>query len=168
MSTLLAPRSLFLAMALASAGLMAFALYLEHVYLLDPCPLCMMQRIWVVIVGVLALGAVLHGQSLARWALATGGAAMIGSGFSLRQLWLQSLPADDVPACGPGLDYMLEVFPLSDVLKAMVMGTGNCAEVSWTFLSLSIPAWVLLSFLGFIVGSLLAHRGARAPLAPWA
>ena len=57
MSTLLAPRSLFLAMALASAGLMAFALYLEHVYLLDPCPLCMMQRIWVVIVGVLALGA---------------------------------------------------------------------------------------------------------------
>jgi len=168
MSTLLAPRSLFLAMALASAGLMAFALYLEYVYLLDPCPLCMMQRIWVVIVGILALGAALHGRGLTRWALATGAAAIIGSGFSLRQLWLQNLPADEVPACGPGLDYMLEVFPLSDVLKAMVMGTGNCAEVTWTFLGLSIPAWVLLSFLGFMVGSLLAHRGARATLAPWA
>jgi disulfide bond formation protein DsbB len=168
MSTLLAPRTLFLAMALASAGLMAFALYLEHVYLLDPCPLCMMQRIWVVIVGVLALGAALHGQGLGRWALATGAAAIIGSGFSLRQLWLQSLPADEVPACGPGLDYMLEVFPLSDVLKAMVMGTGNCAEVTWTLLGLSIPAWVLLAFAGFIASSVVAHRGARAARAPWA
>lgn len=168
MSTLLAPRALFLAMALASAGLMAFALYLEYVYLLDPCPLCMMQRIWVVIVGVLALGAALHGRGLTRWALATGAAAIIGSGFSLRQLWLQNLPADEVPACGPGLDYMLEVFPLSDVLKAMVMGTGNCAEVTWTFLSLSIPAWVLLAFAAFLAGSVLAHRGARAALAPWA
>lgn len=168
MSTLLAPRALFLAMALASAGLMAFALYLEYFYLLDPCPLCMMQRIWVVIVGVLALGAALHGRGLARWALATGAAAIIGSGFSLRQLWLQSLPADEVPACGPGLDYMLEVFPLSDVLKAMVMGTGNCAEVTWTFLSLSIPAWVLVAFAAFLAGSALAHRGARAALAPWA
>ena len=120
------------------------------------------------IVGVLALGAALHGQGLGRWALATGAAAIIGSGFSPRQLWLQSLPADEVPACGPGLDYMLEVFPLSDVLKAMVMGTGNCAEVTWTFLSLSIPAWVLLAFAGFIAGSVVAHRGARAARAPWA
>jgi disulfide bond formation protein DsbB len=127
-----------------------------------------MQRIWVVIVGVLALGAALHGRGLTRWALATGAAAIIGSGFSLRQLWLQNLPADEVPACGPGLDYMLEVFPLSDVLKAMVMGTGNCAEVTWTFLSLSIPAWVLLAFAAFLAGSVLAHRGARAALAPWA
>jgi disulfide bond formation protein DsbB len=122
----------------------------------------------VVIVGILALGAALHGRGLTRWALATGAAAIIGSGFSLRQLWLQSLPADEVPACGPGLDYMLEVFPLSDVLKAMVMGTGNCAEVTWTFLSLSIPAWVLLAFAAFLAGSVLAHRGARASLAPWA
>jgi protein dithiol:quinone oxidoreductase len=168
MSPLLAPRALFLAMALASAGLMAFALYLEYVYLLDPCPLCMMQRIWVVIVGLLALGAALHGQGLARWGLATGGAAIIGSGFSLRQLWLQSLPADEVPACGPGLDYMLEVFPLSDVLKAMVMGTGNCAEVTWTFLSFSIPAWVLVAFAGFLAISLFARQRAAAPPQPWA
>ena len=166
MNGLFAPRALFFAMALGSAGLMAFALYLEHVYLLDPCPLCMMQRIWVVIVGLIALAAALHGRQARRWALATGGAAVIGSGFSLRQLWLQSLPADEVPACGPGLEYMLEVFPLSDVLKAMVLGTGNCAEVTWTFLSLSIPAWVLVAFVGFLAVSLFARQ--RAGAEPWA
>ena len=128
----------------------------------------MMQRIWVVIVGVLALGAALHGQGLARWALATGGAAMIGSGFSLRQLWLQSLPADEVPACGPRPDYMLEVFPLSDVLKAMVMGTGNCAEVTWTFLSLSIPRLGAAVILGFHRGEPSGSSRRPSAHAPWA
>ncbi|MEE4361889.1 MAG: disulfide bond formation protein B [Pseudomonadales bacterium] len=158
MSTLISSRSLFFAMALASAALMGIALYMEHVMLMDPCPLCMMQRIWVVIVGVLALGAALHGRAVRIWAPMVAGAALIGSGFSIRQLWLQSLPPDQVPACGPGLDYMLEVFPLSDVLRAMVLGTGNCAEVSWSFLGLTIPAWVLISFTGFVVGTVLAWR----------
>lgn len=156
-------RVLFAAMFLAAAALLATAFYMEYVMLLDPCPLCMMQRIWVGIAGVLALMAALHGRGLRVWSGVVAGAAVIGSGFSLRQLWLQSLPPDQVPACGPGLDYMLEVFPLSDVLRAMVLGTGNCAEVTWTFLGLSIPAWVLVSFMGLLVGCILAWR--RAPVA---
>lgn len=156
----LTPRRLFALMFLASAALLGTAFYMEHVMLLEPCPLCMMQRIWVGIAGGLALAAALHGRGIRAWSVLTGGAAVIGSGFSLRQLWLQSLPADQVPACGPGLSYMIEVFPPIEVLEAMVFGTGNCAEVSWTLLGLSIPAWVLIAFVALLAGSVLAWKRA--------
>ncbi|HSG89105.1 MAG TPA: disulfide bond formation protein B [Pseudomonadales bacterium] len=158
MASLISSRSLFAAMFLAAAALLGTAFYMEYVMLLEPCPLCMMQRIWVAIAGLLALGAAIHGAGARIWSLAVAAAALIGSGFSLRQLWLQSLPPDQVPACGPGLSYMIEVFPLSEVLRAMVMGTGNCAEVTWTLLGLSIPGWVLVAFIGFVVGSVLTWR----------
>src|SRR5690606_11897415 len=80
---------------------------------------------------------------------AGAGAALAG-----RQVWLQHLPEDQVPACGPGLEYMLEAFPLSDVLLMMVRGTGDCAKVDWTFLGLSIAGWTLVWFLGFAVFAL--------------
>jgi disulfide bond formation protein DsbB len=159
------PRTLFAAMFVAAAALLGTAFYMEHVMLLEPCPLCMMQRIWVGIAGVIALGGAIHGRAPRAWAGAVGGAALIGSGFSLRQLWLQSLPPDQVPACGPGLSYMIEVFPPSEVLRAMVVGTGDCAEVSWTLLGLSIPAWVLVSFVGCLVGCALIWFLARRPAA---
>lgn len=74
--------------------------------------------------------------------------AILGGSFSSRQLWLQSLPPDQVPACGPALDYLFENFPLMEVLSVMLRGDGNCAEVSWTFLSISIPGWTLVAFIG--------------------
>ncbi len=76
--------------------------------------------------------------------------AAVGSLFSMRQLWLQSLPPEEVPACGPGLDYMIEVFPWTEVAKAMAWGSGSCAEVAWRFLGLSIPGWVLVAFVAFV------------------
>ena len=160
MAALLRPRGLFAAMFLAAAALLGTAFYMEHVLLLEPCPLCMMQRIWVALAGLLALAAALHGRAVRAWSAGVAAAAVVGSGFSLRQLWLQSLPPDEVPACGPGLAYMIERFPLSEVLRAMVLGTGNCAEVAWTFLGLSIPAWVLVAFAGFLMGAGLTWRGA--------
>jgi disulfide bond formation protein DsbB len=160
MPAVLAPRRLFALMFLATAALLGTAFYMEYVMLLEPCPLCMMQRIWVGIAGVLALAAALHGRGIRTWSVLVGAAALIGSGFSMRQLWLQSLPPDQVPACGPGLSYMMEVFPPIEVLEAMVFGTGNCAEVSWTLLGLSIPAWVLIAFAALLVGSVLAWKSA--------
>lgn len=156
----LTPRRLFALMFLATAALLGTAFYMEYVMLLEPCPLCMMQRIWVAIAGVLSLAAALHGRGIRIWSVLVGAAALIGSGFSLRQLWLQSLPPDQVPACGPGLSYMMEVFPPIEVLEAMVFGTGNCAEVSWTLLGLSIPAWVLLSFAALLAGSVANWKRA--------
>ncbi|MCC5887010.1 MAG: disulfide bond formation protein B [Gammaproteobacteria bacterium] len=154
------PRLLFIAIAIAAVSLLGAAFFLEHQMGLVPCPLCMMQRIWVGIVGIAALIAAVWGGGYRVAAAGVTVAALIGSGFSLRQLWLQSLPADQVPACGPDLYYMVEVFPLSEVLLAMTVGTGDCAEVHPVF-GLSIPAWVLMAFVAFIVAAVLAWRGTN-------
>jgi disulfide bond formation protein DsbB len=80
--------------------------------------------------------------------------ATLGASVSGRHVWLQHLPADEVPACGPGIEYMFQYFPLSDTLRALLTGTGECAKVDWTLLGLSMPAWVLLCFLGLAAFSL--------------
>ena len=136
-------------------GLLTFALVLEHIQLLEPCALCLMQRLWFVIAGFVVAAGLYHGRGARGYAAATIVAACIGAGFAIRQLWLQSLPPDEVPACGPGINYMIDVFPFADVLRAMVLGTGNCAEVVWRFLGLSIPAWSLVGFTGIAAVSVL-------------
>ena len=138
------------------------ALVMEHAFAMAPCPLCLMQRIWFFLAGAFAYASLLHNPRWGIYPLCSMIAAMIGGGFSIRQLYLQNLPADQVPACGPDLAYMLEVFPLSDVLIAMTQGTGDCAEVVWSFLGLSIPGWALLTFAMIVVVALLQLRaGAR-------
>jgi len=148
----------FCILALAAA-LLGSALFLEHVMGEQPCPLCMMQRIWVMLIGLIACISIAHNPRLRIYPLLTALAACIGAGFSLRQLWLQSLPADQVPACGPGLDYMLDAFPLSEVLKAMTSGTGDCAQIH-PFLGLPLPLWSLGGFLVFLVLAVLQWRSA--------
>lgn len=147
----LTPRLCY-ATALAGVAVMfGAALYMQHAMGLEPCALCMMQRIWVAATGVVALIALVHapvGWGLYLYTGLGGGAALLGSGFSIRQMYLQSLPPDQVPACGPSLDYMLEVFPLSEVLEVMITGTGDCAVVQWSLLGLSIPGWTLIGFIG--------------------
>ena len=148
------------ALIVAGTGfLLAGALIMEHIFMMDPCPLCLMQRVWFAIAGLLALAALIHSPRWGIYPLLTIVAALIGGGFSIRQLWLQSLPADQVPACGPGMDYMLENFPLGDVLTAMTSGTGDCAEVVWQF-GLTIPGWALVGFVAIIVVAGLQLRSA--------
>lgn len=142
-----------LALLGTAALLLSGALWTEHVLGLAPCALCLMQRLWVDAVGVIACAGFVHGTRRWIYPAAAAAAAAIGGGFAVRQLYLQNLPPDQVPTCGPGLDYMLETFPASDVLNAMVFGTGNCAEVTWTFLGVSIAGW---SLVGFIVVVILA------------
>ena len=140
--------------------LLSTALYMEHVMGLNPCPLCMMQRLWVLIVGLIALGSLAHNPRWGIYPLIGALSACVGGGFSIKQLWLQSLPADQVPACGPDLAYMLEAFPLGDILLAMTSGTGDCAEVSWSFLGLSIPGWTLIGFIVLLTLCILQFRDA--------
>ena len=146
--------------AAAVAALMAVALYMQYVMLLAPCPLCMMQRIWLCLAGAVALLAFVHGKGLRIYAGITALCCVIGAGFSLRQLYLQALPADQVPACGPDLEYMLEAFPMADVLKAMTMGTGNCALVDWSLFGISIAGYMLIAFVGLMVCAALQYREA--------
>lgn len=131
-----------------TAALLA-ALYLEYFMYMEPCPLCMTQRVFVVAVGVIALLAFLHNPAQrGRRIYAVLGLllAVAGGYFSSRQLWLQSLPADQVPACGPSVSYMFEVLPFTDTLKAMLHGDGNCAEVDKLF-GINLVVLTLITFI---------------------
>jgi protein dithiol:quinone oxidoreductase len=143
-------RWLYLAGVLVIAVLFGAALYLQYVLHQDPCPLCMVQRLIFIAMGVLFLVAMLHNPKRTGsrvYAVLIGLFALLGVGVASRHIWIQHLPADQVPACGPGLDYMLDNFPMSDVLKELMHGSGECAEKGWTFLTLGIPEWSLIWYV---------------------
>ena len=135
------------------------AAYYFEIYLgLDPCPLCMVSRAVIITLGLSFLLAALHNpQKLTRkiYHVLFSFIAFLGVLVSGRHIYLQSLPPEDVPSCGPGLDYMLETLPMSDVLKQVMHGSGECAEVSWQFLSLSMPVWMLIIYLSLMTLSLV-------------
>ena len=144
----LSPRQVFFALAIIALLAMLFArVYLEEMLGLAPCPLCMTQRFFVVLWGGIALLAALHnpaGWGRKVYASMCSLAAIGGGAIAVRHVWLQHLPPDQVPACGPSLEYMLETLPFSETLSLVLMGDGNCAETMWTFLGLSIPEQTLI------------------------
>lgn len=151
-------RWLYLAGAFVIAALFGAALYLQYVLHQDPCPLCMVQRFIFIALFVVFVLAALHGPG--RTAARIYGAvitllALCGTGVAGRHIWIQHLPEDEVPACGPGLNYMLEHFPLSNVLKELMHGSGECAAKGWTFLTLGIPEWSLIGYVLLAVWALL-------------
>lgn len=136
--------------AVCCAGMMAFALYSQYVLLLNPCPLCILQRIAVIALGVTFLVAATHSpQKIASriYAVLSVLVAALGVAVAGWHVHLQNLPADEVPSCGPGLEYMLGNFPLKDVFGMVLKGSGECAEVSWRFLGLTMPIWVVISMI---------------------
>ncbi len=144
-------RMLNFAAFLVCAGLMGYALYSQHQLMLEPCPLCILQRLAVIGLGLVFLIAGLHNPSAAGRFVYSALLAVVtvfGAIVAGRHVWLQLLPEDQVPACGPGLDYMWENFPLADVINMVFKGSGECANVDWAFLGLSMPAWVLIAVLG--------------------
>ncbi|MAL48291.1 MULTISPECIES: disulfide bond formation protein B [unclassified Methylophaga] len=134
-------------------SLFVAALYMQHVMELEPCPLCILQRVLVMVTGIFFLIAAIHNPAKTGtkiYAGLIGLTALLGAAVSARHVWLQSLPADQVPSCGPGMGFIMENFPLTDALSMVLSGSGECAEISWTFLTLSIPAWTLLTFVGML------------------
>jgi protein dithiol:quinone oxidoreductase len=135
---------------LACTGMMGFALYAQHILLLEPCPLCVLQRVAVIGLGVVFLIAALHGPlGFGRYVYMALIAAftLAGIGVAGWHVRLQHLPPSETPSCGPGLDYLLDNFPLSDALRMVFQGSGECAKIVWQFLGLSMPAWVLIGLL---------------------
>ncbi len=149
----------------ACAALLGFGYYLQYVQGLNPCPLCLVQRGFFYAVMGICLLAALHNPGRIGRAVYGGAAALFAAGgFAAagRQVWLQHLPPDKVPQCGPDLYFMLENFPLSRTLQTLLKGTGECAVVDWTFLGLSIAEWSLASFaVFFFYACWLALRAAR-------
>ena len=135
---------------LACAALMAYALYAEHVLGLEPCPLCIFQRVAVIALGVLFLAAALHNPARggARVYAALQLVAVVGGLLiSGRHVWIQAQPPGTVAACGAGLDYLMEIMPLTQVITKVLTGSGECGAVDWTFLGLSMPWWVAISLV---------------------
>jgi len=158
MTNLLTTRWFYFSIFATCLSLLGFGLYLEHGLGLEPCPLCIFQRLAYIAIVLISFIALLHGYGKVSSRFYCGLmalAALIGAGIAGRQVWLQHLPADKVPACGPGLDYILDTFPLSKALKMVLGGSGECAEVQWQFLGLSIAEWSLFCFLLLIAASLV-------------
>ncbi len=146
--------------ALACAAMMGYALYAQHGLGLEPCPLCVFQRVAVISLGCVFLVAALFNPNnivsriYAVLVLLAGGAGVAVAG---RHVWLQNLPPDKVPACGPGLDFMLDAFPLAEALNMVLSGSGECADIDWAFLGLSMPFWVMIALLGLTVWGCVAN-----------
>ncbi|MDC9729422.1 MAG: disulfide bond formation protein B [Methyloprofundus sp.] len=144
---------------LACFSMLAVGAYFQFVEELEPCPLCISQRIAILITGLVFLAASIHNpkSTLGSRSYAIFGAiaALLGSAVSARHVWLQNLPADEVPECSPGLSYIFENFPLAETIKLMLNGTGECADVLWTLFGLSIPAWTFIAFIGLAILSLM-------------
>ncbi|MDH5577826.1 MAG: disulfide bond formation protein B [Betaproteobacteria bacterium] len=162
-------RQMALAGALACAGLLGTGYYLQYFQGQDPCPLCLLQRgFYYGILTVLAIGA-LHGPRRAGEIAYSVGAFIFAAGgiaTAVRHVWLQHLPADKVPACGPDLFYMLDNFPLGRTVQLLLRGSGQCAEVHWRFLGLSIAEWSLVWFVALAALAVFLALRAIAASAP--
>lgn len=146
--------------AAAVAGLMAYALYAQHILGLEACPLCIFQRIALMTVGAILAIAAFHaprGAGARVYAVLGVLAAVAGAGISAWHVRLQNLPPDAVPACGPGLGYMFDAFPLREAFMMVFTGSGECAEVNWELFGLSMPAWVLVWFVALGTLALVAN-----------
>jgi disulfide bond formation protein DsbB len=150
------PRRTAAAVALACLGLLAFGMYLQHVVGLEPCPMCIVQRYALVLVGVLAaLAAAMSGRMGRRVLLGLAVLlALFGAFVAARQSWLQWYPPE-ILACGRDLYGMIESFPLRRVIPMVFRGSGDCSAVDWTFLGLTIANW---SFLWFVAMAVVLAR----------
>jgi protein dithiol:quinone oxidoreductase len=153
-SSLLKPRLVNLYIFLFCISLLGIALYMEHVMLLEPCPLCIMQRVFFLATALTALVAAIHNPGAigkTRYGMVGGLFALAGAGFAIRQIYLQHLPKDQVPACLPSVGYMLEAdFPLKEVVSVLFSGDGNCAEVTWRDPVLNFFTIADLSLIGLL------------------
>ena len=146
---------------LACAGLMAYAFFAEYVLGFEPCPLCIFQRVGVIALGITFLIAALHNPVSVRGARVYGVLLLWVSAFpgyvAGRHVYIQSLPFGSVPACGASLDYMMDVFPFMTVLRKVLFGAGECQVIDWSFLGLSMPAWVLISVIALACWAALVN-----------
>ena len=136
---------------LICAGGLIFAYYAQFYLGLAPCPLCIFQRLALFTVGLAFLAATLHNPQdggAKAYGVLIGLIAAMGAGIAARHVWLQHLPPEEAPRCGPGLDYMLQTMPLNETLREVLIGSGECAEIDWMLLGFSIPEWTLLLFIG--------------------
>lgn len=148
----------------ACVALLVYAYYSQQVLGLEPCPLCILQRVAVLATGFAFLGAALlgHGRTAGTaWGVLIAICALLGAAVAGRHVWITNQPPGTVADCGASLDYMLEVLPLQEVLAKVLTGSGECGKVDWRFLGLSMPGWVLACLLALAAWGLLVNLRRR-------
>jgi protein dithiol:quinone oxidoreductase len=152
------PARVMAALAALCAGLLAFGMYLQHVVGLEPCPMCIVQRYALLLVGLVALAAALVKGQTARSVLQALVVVLCGAGafVAARQSFLQWYPPE-VATCGRDLYGMIESFPLQRVIPMVFKGSGDCSAIDWTFLGLTIANWSFLNFLGIAVATVVVY-----------
>jgi disulfide bond formation protein DsbB len=133
------------------AALLAYAYYVQYALRIEPCPLCIFQRIGIAVLGLILLLAGLHlprrfGAHVYSALLAV--ASLATAGLAIRHLWIQHMPEGTVAACGASLKFLLKIFPLTEVIAKVLTGSGECHQINWSMFGLSMPAWVLLAAVG--------------------
>jgi protein dithiol:quinone oxidoreductase len=151
---------------LVCAALLAFALYSQFQLGLEPCPLCIFQRIGVALLALAFLAAALHdprGGGRYGYAIAIGVAALLTAGVAARHVYVQSLPPGALPSCGAPLAILIKFTPVWQLVRKVLTGSGECGEVNWRFLGLAMPAWVLIWAVLLGAWGLIANLRARPP-----
>lgn len=149
----------------AAVGLMCYALFAQYGLGLEPCPLCILQRIAVIGMGLLFLLASLHDPRRGGakvYGMLQGLVAAGGIAVAARHVWVQAQPPGTVAECGASLDYLMDVLPPGEVLMKVLKGSGECAKLDWSFLGLSMPAWVLIAFFALGAWGLWVNLSRRA------
>ncbi len=149
---------------IACVGLLGYAYYTQYNLGLEPCPLCIFQRIGIAALGVVFLIAGLHnprGWGASVYAVLIGLASLATIGVAIRHLYVQSLPPGTIPACGAPLDVLLQFTPVTEVIRKVLTGSGECSQVNWKFLGLAMPGWVMIWALGLGAMGVLTNTRTR-------
>ena len=165
------PNKIFSLLFFACLGMTSVALFFEYFLLLQPCLLCYLQRFCVYFLGLISIIALVHSKKtvlIFRTYLSIALLSILaGISFSARQIYLQSLPKELIPNCAPNLSYLLDTLPFVDVLFMAIKGDGNCAEVLWSFFGISIPGWLLITFviiLFYLLWALIHSLDIHSPI----
>ncbi len=153
-------RAQFVTGALACIALLAYALFAQFQMGVEPCPKCIFQRIAFMAMVVFFLAGALHNPHVVGrriYAILVAIAAVVGAVIALRHLYVQLGPHDPLmEGCGPGLNYLVDSFPLAEAIKKAFMASGDCGEINWTLLGITMPGWTLICFVLLGGGALWA------------
>ncbi|MEZ5495745.1 MAG: disulfide bond formation protein B [Gammaproteobacteria bacterium] len=141
--------------------MLSYAYYEQYVNGLNPCPLCLVQRFIILIIGVLFLITFIFNPQKRMKTISGIVITLISLTGAFVSAWhvrMQHLPPDEIPDCGPGLEYMVQNFPIGTIFKNLFTGSGQCAEIDWQFLGLSMPAWTFVCFVGFLIYTIIWMR----------
>ncbi|MGQ0442133.1 MAG: disulfide bond formation protein B [Methylophilaceae bacterium] len=145
----------------ACFGIVALALVIQTTYKLEPCPLCITQRMVFLGLGVLFfIAAFIRPATLLKklFTLLQVTTALVGAGWALRHWYLQANKESMIADCGVGFDYMFENFPLSKAFTLLFRGTGDCAAIDWALLGLTLPQLALIAYLAFVVYAIYLYK----------